>query len=126
MKTLATVALWSGRSLAVCAFLLWGAFFVEHLGEFLRPGQGPPPPAQVWLLQAAHGAMLLGLLMLLRWEIPGGLLTIAAALVFFANVAGRNFPLFFGLTILPAALVLLGRLLEHRAAAPPPAHPLAL
>ncbi len=118
MRTLAFVALWSGRALAVGFFAVWGAFFVEHLGWFLHPGQGLPP-ARVWLLQLAHAAMLAGLLVLLRWEIPGSLLTIAAAFVFFVNVAGSRFPLFFGVTILPAALVLLGRLLAHRAISTP-------
>ena len=70
----------------------------------------------------AHLALLAGLLLLIRWEIPGSVLTIAAALVFFAAVAGRQFPLFFGVTILPAALVLLGRLLHLRAASSPPVH----
>lgn len=113
MKTLASLALWSGRALAVGFLAVWGAFFVEHLGWFLHPGQGLPPP-RVWLLQLAHGAMLVGLLVLLRWEIPGSLLTIAAALVFFAGAAGPRFPLFFGATSLPVALVLLGRWLLHR------------
>jgi hypothetical protein len=122
MKTLATVALWSGRVLAIGCFAFWGAFFVEHLGEwFLHPARGLPPP-RVWLLQLAHAVMLAGLLVLLRWEIPGGLLTIAAALVFFGGVAGRNLPLFFGftgVTILPVVLVALGRLLLHRAISSP-------
>jgi hypothetical protein len=48
--------------------------------------------------------------------------TIAAALVFFAAVAGRRFPLFFGVTTLPVALVLIGRLLQLRAASSPPVH----
>jgi hypothetical protein len=122
MKTVATVALWSGRALAVACFLFWGVFFVEHLGEwFLRPAQGLPPP-RVWLLQLAHAAMLAGLLVLLRWQVPGGLLTIVAALVFFGGVAGRNLPVFFGFsgaTILPVVLVALGRWLPYRAVSPP-------
>jgi hypothetical protein len=122
MKTLATVALWSGRALAVGCFFVWGAFFVEHLGEwFVHPAQGLPPP-RVWLLQLAHAAMLAGLLAMLRWEVPGGLLTVAAALVFFGGVAGRNLPLFLGfagVTILPVVLVGLGRWLLDRAISTP-------
>lgn len=114
--------LWSGRMLAVGCFAFWGAFFVEHLGEwFLHPARGLPPP-WVWLLQLAHAAMLAGLIVLIRWEIAGGFLTVAAALVFFAGVAGRHLPLFFGffgVTILPVVLVAIGRLLLHRAISSP-------
>jgi hypothetical protein len=121
MRILAVVALWSGRALAVGLFAVWGAFFLEHLEWFLHPGRGLPP-VSVWLLQLVHFGLLAGLLMLLFWEIPGGLLTIAAALAFFAAVAGPRFPLFFGVTILPVALVLLGRWLLHRVVSSPLAH----
>ena len=121
MRTLAAVATWSGRALALGFFALWGAFFVEHLSWFLHPGQGLPP-AWVWLLQLVHLAMLAGLLVLLRWEILGSVVTILAALVFFAAVAGPRFPLFFGVTIVPVVLVVLGRLLDVRAAASSPVH----
>lgn len=118
MRTFSTILLWSGRALALGCFAVWGTFFVEHLDWFLHLGQGVPP-VRVWLLQLAHGTMLIGLLMLLRWEIGGGLLTTAAALVFFVNAAGPRFPLFFSVTVLPVVLVLLGRLLAHWAIAPP-------
>jgi hypothetical protein len=113
--------LWSGRILAIGLLAFWGAFFVEHLGWFVRPGEGLPP-ARVWWLQLTHLAVLAGLLMLFRWEVPGGLLTVVAALIFFAAVAGPRFPLFFGATVLPVALVLLGRLLQLRSASVPPIH----
>jgi hypothetical protein len=118
MRIVANLLLWSGRALAVGFVAFWGAFFVEHLGWFLHPSQGLPPP-RVWLLQLAHAAMLAGLLVLLRWEVPGGLLTIAAALVFFAGAAGGRFPVFFVATIVPVVLVVLGRWLLRREAAPP-------
>jgi hypothetical protein len=120
MRILANILLWSGRALAVGFALFWGAFFVEHLGWFLHPGQGLPPP-RVWFLQLTHAALLAGLVALLRWEVPGGLLTIAAALVFFAGAAGARFPVFFGATIVPVVLVFLGRWLFHRQVAPPAA-----
>src|SRR5262245_8030435 len=103
MGTLAAVASWSGRLLAVGLVAFWGAFFVEHLEWFVHPGQGLPP-VRVWLLQLVHLVLLAGLLMLIRWEIPGSILTVAAALVFFAAAAGPRFPLFFGVTILPVVL----------------------
>jgi hypothetical protein len=107
---------WSARVLAVLVFLFWGAFFLEHLTWFFKPG-AEWPPAQVWLLQLAHLAMLIGLLVLLRWELAGSALTIIAALVFFFFVAGRQFPLFFAVTSLPAILALVARALDHGAPA---------
>ena len=77
---------------------------------------------RVWLLQLLHFLMLAGLLMLLRREIPGSILTIAGALGFFAGVAGPRFPLFFGITTVPMVLVLLGRLLFDRLTSSSPAH----
>jgi hypothetical protein len=49
MGILAALASWSGRVLAIGLFEFWGAFFVEHLGWFVHPGQGVPP-VRVWLL----------------------------------------------------------------------------
>jgi hypothetical protein len=118
MGTVARVVSWSGRILAIGIFAVWGAFFVEHLEWFVHPTKGLPP-AWVWLLQLVHLALLAGLLALIRWEVAGSLLTIAATLVFFVAAARGKFPLFFGVTVLPAVLVLLGRLLRLRAAAPP-------
>jgi hypothetical protein len=118
MKILAALALWSGRALAIGLFAFWGAFFLAHLEWFVHPGRGLPP-VRVWLLSLAHLGMLAGLLMLQFWEIPGGLLTTAAALVFLASAAGPRFPLYFGVTILPVALVLLGRWMLRREIAPP-------
>ncbi len=122
--TLITVLYWSARVLAVMVFLFWGAFFLEHLSWFFKPvAEWPPifkpaaewPPARVWLLQLAHLAMLIGLLVLLRWELAGSALTIVAALVFFVSVAGSRFPLFFAVTSLPAILALLARFLTPAA-----------
>ncbi len=119
MGTLAAVATWSGRILAAALLAMWGAFFVEHLDWFLHPSRGFPP-ARVWMLQLVHLAMLAGLLGLVRWEISGGIVTVIAALIFFAVAAGPRFPLFFGVTILPVGLIWLGRLLRSRAASVPP------
>jgi len=120
--TLITLLYWSARVLAVLVFLFWGAFFLEHLSWFFKPFAEWPsifkpvaewPPARVWLLQLAHLAMLIGLLVLLRWELAGSALTIVSALVFFVSVAGSRFPLFFAVTSLPAILALLARVLDH-------------
>jgi hypothetical protein len=97
---------WTGRILATLLFLFWGVFFVEHLIEWFVKPFPATPPAVVWLGQVEHLLLLLGLLALWRWEVAGGVLVIAASLVFFADKAGANFPLFFGVTALPAALLL--------------------
>ncbi len=112
---LAQLTIWSGRLLAVGFSLLWGAFFLEHLKWFAEPGIGLPP-AKVWLLQLAHLVMLIGLLVLLRWELLGGVITVLASLVFFGFVAGKHFPVFFGMTVLPVVLVLAARLIQPTAA----------
>jgi hypothetical protein len=102
---------WSGRLFAIGVFLLWGTFFLEHLEWFVRPGRGWPPP-HVGLLQLAHLIMLIGLLVLLRWEVLGGVITLMASLVFFGFVAGNRFPLFVASTALPVVLVLTARFLR--------------
>jgi len=114
-----TLLWWSARILAAVLFLFWGAFFLEHVQEwFLHPAQGLPP-TRVWLLQLAHLVMLIGLLLLLRWELLGSAVTILGALAFFIPVAGSRAPWFLAATILPAALVLLGRLLSQNAVPAP-------
>jgi hypothetical protein len=97
---------WPGRILAAVLFLFWGTFFVEHTIEwFVRP-YPQTPPAFVWLGQGLHLLMLVGLVALWRWELAGSLMVIAAAFAFFVDKAGANFPLFFGVTVIPALLVL--------------------
>jgi len=98
---------WTGRILATLLFLFWGSFFVEHLIEWFVKPFPATPPTFVWLGQAGHLLMLLGLLALWRWEVAGSLLVILTSLAFFACAAGANFPLCFGVTALPAAPLLL-------------------
>lgn len=110
-----TVLWWSARVLAVVLFLFWGAFFVEHLVEwFTHPAEGLPPP-KVWLLQLAHFIMLVGLIVMLRWEIAGVILSVMGALAFFVPIAGNRLPWFLGITTVPAVLILLRLLLERTA-----------
>jgi hypothetical protein len=114
-----TVLWWSARVLAAGLFLFWGAFFVEHIGEwFAHPAQGLPPP-RVWLLQLAHLVMLIGLAAMLRWELAGSLLSVIGALAFFVPIAGSRLPWFLAATTLPTALVLLRRLLSYYAVPAP-------
>ena len=54
-----SVIVWTARLLALGLFLLWGAFFVEHVREwFLNPPKGFPP-VWVWLQMLAHLAFLM-------------------------------------------------------------------
>lgn len=87
-------------------FLLWGAFFVEHMQEwFSNPRQLPPP--KVFAIVGLHLAMLLGLLAGWRWEVAGGLVTIVFAAAFFYFAAGRGFVPFTAITAMPGFLWLL-------------------
>jgi hypothetical protein len=109
------IVCWTARILALGLFMLWGAFFLEHVKEwFMHPLQ-ESPPIWVWLAQLAHLAILVGLIALWRWPIAGGLMTIVASLVFFgglaiwAGIAGHrylSFVAFFAVTIIPALLSL--------------------
>ena len=60
------IVCWTARILALGLFLLWGAFFLEHVKEwFMHPGQESPP---IWVgsRNLAHLAILLGLVALLE------------------------------------------------------------
>ncbi len=108
----ATVILWLARAMAVCVFLFWGAFFVEHVQEWFIHSFPRHPPLKICMGMGLHFLMLLGLVLALRWERLGGLLVVVSAFLFFVDKAGSRFPLFFGLTVLPAALLLLCRWLR--------------
>jgi hypothetical protein len=103
---------WAARSLAFALLVFWGAFFVEHLAWFTRPGRLPPPWAI--LVQGLHGMMLVGLLAGWRWEVPGALLVLAGAVSFFWAAAGANFFLVTAFTCSPAVLLLTVHLAERR------------
>jgi hypothetical protein len=97
-----TVVRWIARVSAAALFLLWGAFFVEHLGWFadfrsLRP-------ASVTMIQGFHLMFLIGLVLGWRFELLGAGLVVAGAVAFFSQTADENFPLFAAVTSLPAFL----------------------
>lgn len=94
---------WVARIFGLLLFVFWGSFFVEHLAEWFR-GSAATPPLRVLLIQLAHLVLLVGLAIAWRWELAGSVLIILGALAFFSQAAGRNFPLFFGVTIIPAIL----------------------
>ena len=99
-----TTLRWIARVTGLALFVLWGAFFVEHLNEFTISQHFPPP--SVWLIQSIHLAFLLGYLIALKWEITGSVLIIIGSAIFFAAAAGSNFLPFFIITIMLALIYL--------------------
>lgn len=89
------------RVWASAAFLVWGAFFLEHTVEWFDGG-APSPPMAVRLLQVAHLMLLTGLALGWKYELAGGLLTLVSAVVFFGSVAGSRALPFIVLTAAPA------------------------
>lgn len=103
---------WVARLWASGVFLLWGAFFVDHLEWFVHPAKLPPP--WVFALSGLHLLMLIGLLIGWRWEAVGGSIVIASAVVFFTSAAGRLAVPFIALTIPPGILWLVCAWLSSR------------
>ena len=92
---------WTAWIWALAAFLIWGAFFVDHLGSF---GRGGFPSPSALFLEGVHLLLLVGLLLGWKWELAGGGIVVAAAVVFFAFTAGSNFIPFSVLTAAPGLL----------------------
>jgi hypothetical protein len=107
-RAMLTGLLWLGRILTVLVFLFWGAFFVEHLVEWFAHPVSNPPPFQVWIAQALHFLMLAGLAVALRWQRIGGVVVAVAGLLFLVR-AGANFPVFYAMTLLPTAILVISR-----------------
>lgn len=99
-----TTLRWIARITGLALFLLWGAFFVEHLREFMNLHN--VPPLYVWLIQAVHLIFLLGYIIALKWECTGSLMVIAGSAIFFAATTGSNFAPFFIISITPALVYL--------------------
>lgn len=79
--------------LNIALFVFWGAFFFEHLSSFFGSGESLPP--EVWFIQLYHFLFLAGLLLAIKWNFPGALLTLVSAFFFFLQAAGQNFLIFF-------------------------------
>jgi hypothetical protein len=79
------------------------AFFLEHLADwFLRPQQGVPS-LQVWVGQGLHLVMLFGLVLMLRWDRLGAVVTMVATAAFFASIGMHGFPWIALVNLLPIA-----------------------
>jgi hypothetical protein len=95
-----TILRWIARVWGIALLLFWGAFFVEHLTWFADLQQ--LPAAFVFLMQAIHLAMLVGLVLAWRSELLGGTVVLVSSLAFFSQTAGANFALFFATSAAPA------------------------
>ncbi len=87
---LAGVGKWGGRLTALLLLLFWGAFFVEHLSEWFLRGDGRYPPAWVWVQQAFHLGMLVGLALMVRWEKLGAVMMLISTVAFFSMIGYRG------------------------------------
>jgi hypothetical protein len=94
-------ALWTGRALSLLLFLFWGAFFVEHMGEWFMGHKGEYPPPRVWVAQALHGAMVVGFLLMVKWDRMGTVVMAAATIAFFALIGMSRFPWIAMVNLLP-------------------------
>lgn len=89
---LAVASEWAGRGFRLPLFLFWGAFLVEHLGEWFLVGGTAWPPLWVWWVQVHHFGMLVALAAMTVWAWPGAFTTAAATAVFLATIGLRGFP----------------------------------
>jgi hypothetical protein len=110
----ASIARWTGRIFATLLFLFWGSFFVEHLAEWFLRGGGQYPPVRVWIAQALHFAMLVGLALLWRWERIGTVVLLAATVAFFSIIGLRTFPWIALLNVIPVLCFTLSWVLPGR------------
>lgn len=97
---------WIARTLAIAEFLLWGAFFIEHLTWFSEPELASLPQV-VWAQQLAHLTLLIGYLLIWKWEKPGAVVILIGALTFFPCIGGSNAWWFSLFAISPAIFLFL-------------------
>ena len=93
----------TGRILSLALFLLWGAFFVEHLTWFFVEVDNNPP-VQIWFAQVSHFFLLIGYLLTLKWERIGSVFIVVNAVLFFGFAAGVNSIPFVIVSVFPVML----------------------
>jgi hypothetical protein len=81
-----TVLRWIARILGMAAFLVWGSFFLAHLSEWFGSSAGEHPPAGVWIRMVLHACMVLSFLVMLRWELAGGIISLVCTAAFFLSI----------------------------------------
>jgi hypothetical protein len=104
MKTITSLCLWLGRLTAVLLFLLWGAFFIEHLTEWFGPSV-PRPPVMVWINMAFHLVMLAGLGMMIKWHRLGTCIMAAGTIAFIIGIGFHRFPYVLLLNVIPVGFL---------------------
>jgi hypothetical protein len=109
--TIVAITRWSARVLGTAFFLLWGAFFLEHLEWLSDPSDLPPRHVIAGML--LHFLMLAGFVVAWKWETAGAVMIIAGAFLFFPR-AGENYLLFAGVTSIPAVLLLVVRFMAGK------------
>jgi len=95
---------WVARILGIILFLVWGAFFVEHLAWFSR--YPDIPPARIVFQQCMHLALLVGYVLAFRWELTGSMVIIGSAAVFFGMIGTTGALTLFLVSVAPGALFL--------------------
>jgi hypothetical protein len=108
---------WAGRGIAMLLLLFWGAFFVEHLTEWFL-GSGGRPPLHVWIGQACHLIMLIGLALMLRWDRLGSIVTALGTTAFFASIGYRGFPFIALMNLVPIACFAATCLMDRSGVSP--------
>jgi hypothetical protein len=96
--------LWSGRALSLLFFLIWGAFFIEHIEFFINGSMHLP--FFVYLFTMIHLLLLVSYLISLWKHFVGSIMIIITALIFFSLTAGKMFILFFLVSSTPAMFYL--------------------
>lgn len=113
--SLELICRYSARVLAGGLFLVWGAFFVEHVGGWMFQPEGLPP---VWVqgVLACHFLLLISLVAGWFREIEGGIAVILCTALFFGPIAGSHLPVYFYMagTAVPGVLWLISGYLARK------------
>ena len=117
-STLAAVAKWSGRALALLLFLFWGMFFLEHLKEWFLHWGGPYPPTRVWIAQLFHLMLVAGFALTFKWERLGSLAIVLGTAGFILSAGFHPIPWFFLLNLAPVACFAVREIVAKRQTAP--------
>src|SRR5581483_6732618 len=100
---------WMARSSAI---LLAGTLLVFAIGEIVTPHSGPPTLIREWIGLALTGFWLIGMLLGLRWELLGGLISLCSLIAFVCVINVSGYGVIF-IAAIPAMLFLLDWALRH-------------
>lgn len=105
---------WTARIIAILLFLFWGGFFLEHLAEWFLEAEKGLPPVKVWFAVFFHLIMILGFLIMIRWQKTGILTMLAASIVFFLILDLNRFPYIALINLLPVPFFIISSFLENK------------